>query len=181
MLGTLKHPRYTRISVGALALAVALPLTVPGFASTDFPQPSNQASSSQAISDSTRYTSCKKLRKIFPRGVAKNQASQDAALAHGYGPSTINKSAYKANRSFDKNGNRVVCEVSAVKARKNFRSELLAAKLLVSQAGERIENAGYVWRVGSVDGEAMAVTEDYRMDRLTLSVNAGTVTDAVWG
>ena len=181
MLGTLKHPRYTRISVGALALAVALPLTVPGFASTDFPQPSNQASSSQAISDSTRYTSCKKLRKVFPRGVAKNQASQDAALALGYGPSTINKSAYKANRSFDKNGNRVVCEVSAVKARKNFRSELLAAKLLVSQAGERIENAGYVWRVGSVDGEAMAVTEDYRMDRLTLSVNAGTVTDAVWG
>lgn len=68
-----------------------------------------------------------------------------------------------------------------MKARKNFRSELLAAKLLVAQAGERIENARYAWRVGSVDGEAMAVTEDYRMDRLTLSVNAGTVTDAVWG
>jgi len=51
----------------------------------------------------------------------------------------------------------------------------------VAQAGERIENAGYVWRVGSVDGEAMAVTEDYRMGRSTLSVNAGTVTDALWG
>ena len=68
-----------------------------------------------------------------------------------------------------------------MKARKNFRSELFAAKLLVAQAGERIENAGYVWRVGSVDGEALAVTEDYRMGRSTLSVNAGTVTDALWG
>jgi hypothetical protein len=27
----------------------------------------------------------------------------------------------------------------------------------------------------------MAVTEDYRMGRSTLSVNAGTVTDALWG
>ena len=177
----LRHPRYTLINVGALALAVALSLAVPGFASTDFPQPSNQASSSQAISDSTRYASCKKLRKVFPRGVAKNQASQDAALAQGYGPSTINESAYKANGLFDKNGNRVVCEVSAVNARKNFQSELLAAKLLVAQSAERIEKTGYAWRVGSVDGVAMAVTEDYRMDRLTLAVNTGTVTDALWG
>ena len=118
--------------------------------------------------------------------MAKNQASQDAALAQGYGPSTINESAYKANGLFDKNGNRVVCEVSAVNARKNFRSELLVAKLLVAkllvaQSAERIEKTGYAWRVGSVDGVAMAVTEDYRMDRLTLAVNTGTVTDALWG
>jgi len=179
MLRALRHPRYTLVS--ALALAVVLGGSVSSFATADFAQTSSQAVASQAGPNSMRYSSCKKLRKVFPRGVARNQASQNAALAQGYGPSTINKSAYQANRTLDKNGNRVVCEVSAAKARKNFRSELLTAELSVAQAGKQIEKAGYVWRVGSVDGEAMVVTEDYLIDRLTLSLNKRFVTDARWG
>lgn len=180
MRKALRHPKHALVRAGALSVVV-VSLAVPGFAASDDPQPGNQASSSEAINDSTRYTSCKKLRVVFPRGVAKNQRSQDAALAQGYGPPTISRSAYKANRALKKNGNRTVCEVSGAKARKNFRAELLTAELPVTHAREQIERAGYVWRVGSVDGEAMLVTEDYRVDRLTLSLNKGIVTDAGWG
>ena len=71
--------------------------------------------------------------------------------------------------------------MSAVKARKNFRNELLTAKLPNVQATQEIEQAGYEWRVGSVNGEAMLVTQDYRINRLTLSLNDGIVTEAKWG
>ena len=181
MLKALRPSRNPLACAGALIVVVVLFLAVPGFAASNYPQPGNQASSSEAINNSTRHPSCKKLRVVFPRGVVKNQRSQDAALAQGYGPPTINKSAYKANRTLDKNGNRAVCEVPAAKARKNFRTELLTAKLPVSQAGQEIEQAGYEWRVGSVDGEAMLVTEDYRINRLTVSLNNGIVTEARWG
>jgi len=165
----------------AITLAVFLSTSVPSFASVNFAHPTVESSASQAPTNSTRYTSCKKLRKVFPRGVSKNQVSRNAALAQGYGPSAINTSAYLANKELDKNGNRVACEVSAAKARKNFRSELLKAELPLEQAKKRIEKAGYMWRVGLVDGEAMVVTQDYRLDRLTLSVNKGTLTNAEWG
>ena len=180
MLKTLRHPKHALVSAGALS-DVVVSLAFPGFASPDYSEPGHQASSSEAVNDSTRYSSCKKLRVVFPRRVVKNQRSQDAALAQGYGPPTINKSAYKANRTLDKNGNRAVCEVPAAKARKDFRAELLTAKLPVSQAGQEIEQARYEWRVGSVDGEAMLVTEDYRINRLTVSLNNGIVTEARWG
>ena len=180
MLKALRHPKHSFVSAGALSVVV-VSLAVPGFASPDYPQPGNQASSSEAVNDSTRYSSCKKIRVVFPRGVVKNQRSQDAALAQGYGPPTINKSAYKANRTLDKNGNRAVCEVPAAKARKNFRTELLTAKLPMVQARQEIKQAGYQWRVGSVDGEAMVVTQDYRINRLTMSLNNEIITKAKWG
>jgi hypothetical protein len=44
-----------------------------------------------------------------------------------------------------------------------------------------IEQNGYTWRLGTIDGEPQAVTMDYRIDRLTLTVDAGIVTDATWG
>ena len=180
MLKTLRHPKHALVSAGAISIVV-VSLAVPGFASPDYSQPGNQASSSEAVNDSTRYSSCKKLRVMFPRGVVKNQRSQDRAIAQKYGQPTISRSAYTANKTLDKNGNRAVCEVSAAKARKNFRTELLAAKLPKVQAKQKIEQAGYQWRVGSVDGEAMLVTEDYRINRLTLSLNNGIVTAAIWG
>jgi hypothetical protein len=71
--------------------------------------------------------------------------------------------------------------VPAAKARKNFRAELLTAKLPIVQATQEIEQAGYEWRVGSVDGEAMLVTQDYRINRLTLSLNNEIITKAKWG
>ena len=180
MLKALRHPKHALVSAGVLPVVV-VSLAVPGFASPDYPQPGNQASSSEAVNDSTRYSSCKKLRVVFPQGVVKNQRSQDRAIAQKYGQPTINRSAYKANKTLDKNGNGAVCEVSAAKARKNFRNELLTAKLPMVQARQEIEQAGYEWRAGSVDGEAMLVTQDYRINRLTLSLNNGIITKAKWG
>lgn len=43
-----------------------------------------------------------------------------------------------------------------------------------------VEN-GYVSRVGSIDGEAMAVTMDYRADRFTFEVVDGVVTACTYG
>ena len=162
MLKALRHPKHSLVSAGALSVVV-VSLAVPGFASPDYPQPGNQASSSEAVNDSTRYSSCKKIRVVFPRGVVKNQRSQDKA------------------KTLDKNGNRAVCEIPAAKARKNFRTELLTAKLPMVQARQEIKQAGYQWRVGSVDGDAMLVTQDYRINRLTLSLNNGIITKAKWG
>ena len=43
-----------------------------------------------------------------------------------------------------------------------------------------VEN-GYVSRVGSIDGEPMAVTTDYRTDRFTVDVVDGAVTACTYG
>lgn len=60
-------------------------------------------------------------------------------------------------------------------------NELLAEPLPQDEATARIEEAGYVWRLGTIDGEPQAVTMDYRTDRLTLTTDNGLVTDATWG
>ena len=62
-----------------------------------------------------------------------------------------------------------------------FVEELLAEPLPQDEATTRIEEAGYAWRLGTIDGEPQAVTMDYRIDRLTLTVDDGLVTDATWG
>lgn len=62
-----------------------------------------------------------------------------------------------------------------------FVDDLLATPLPQDEATALIEEAGYVWRLGTIDGEPQAVTMDYRTDRLTLTVDQGVVTDAVWG
>jgi len=62
-----------------------------------------------------------------------------------------------------------------------FVEELLAEPLPQDEATARIEEAGYVWRLGTIDGEPQAVTMDYRIDRLTLTTDNGLVTDATWG
>lgn len=62
-----------------------------------------------------------------------------------------------------------------------FVDELLATPLPQDEATARIEEAGYTWRLGTIDGEPQAVTMDYRIDRLTLTTQDGLVIDAVWG
>lgn len=62
-----------------------------------------------------------------------------------------------------------------------FAEELIAAELSEEAAAALIEDAGYTWRVGSVDGDNRPLTMDYRTDRLTLTIDNGIVTDATWG
>jgi len=62
-----------------------------------------------------------------------------------------------------------------------FLNELLATPLPQDEATSRIEEAGYTWRLGTIDGEPQAVTMDYRIDRLTLTTQDGLVMDATWG
>lgn len=62
-----------------------------------------------------------------------------------------------------------------------FVNDLLATPLPQDEATARIEQAGYTWRLGTIDGEPQAVTMDYRIDRLTLTTQDGLVIDATWG
>ncbi|MGA0209778.1 MAG: hypothetical protein ACO3YU_05920 [Candidatus Nanopelagicales bacterium] len=62
-----------------------------------------------------------------------------------------------------------------------FVADLLAMPLPEDEAAARIEEAGYTWRLGTIDGEPQAVTMDYRIDRLTLTTQDGLVIDATWG
>lgn len=62
-----------------------------------------------------------------------------------------------------------------------FVDELLAEPLPQDEATTRIEEAGYSWRLGTIDGEPQAMTMDYRIDRLTLTTQDGLVIDATWG
>lgn len=64
---------------------------------------------------------------------------------------------------------------------RDFLADLIAEPLPQDEATERIEQAGYIWRLGTIDGEPQAVTMDYRLDRLTLTVDNGLVTDGAWG
>ena len=62
-----------------------------------------------------------------------------------------------------------------------FRADLVAAGLPQDEATALIEQNGYTWRLGTIDGVPQAVTMDYQMNRLTLTIDDGIVTDAVWG
>ena len=162
-------------------VGLVLALAPAASASSDYPQVGDQAASEELIDESTSFRSCKKMRKYYPRGVAKSTAAGNRARADGFGPAEVNKRVYKANKKLDTNGNRVGCEVSAAKARKQFRAELLEKEMPTAEAGEYTESAGYQWRVGSFDGIPQAVTMDYNIDRLTFDVNDGIVTDATCG
>ena len=62
-----------------------------------------------------------------------------------------------------------------------FVDGLLATPLPQDEATAMIDEAGYTWRLGTIEGEPQAVTMDYRPDRLTLTIDQGLVTDATWG
>jgi hypothetical protein len=62
-----------------------------------------------------------------------------------------------------------------------FSQDLINAGLTTEEAGVLIEENGYTWRLGTIDGEPQAVTMDYRTDRLTLTTQDNIVIDATWG
>ncbi len=124
-------------SVACVAMVgLVLALAPAASASSDYPQVGDQAASEELIDESTSFRSCKKMRKYYPRGVAKSTAAGNRARADGFGPAEVNKKVYKANKKLDTNGNRVACEVSAAKARKQFRAELLEKEMPTAEAGE---------------------------------------------
>ncbi len=53
--------------------------------------------------------------------------------------------------------------------------------MTIEQAQTYTESNGYVVRVGSVDGQPMAVTADYRTDRFTVSLVNGAVVGCTYG
>jgi hypothetical protein len=53
--------------------------------------------------------------------------------------------------------------------------------MTLAQASAFAESNGYSLRVGTVDGEPMAVTADYRPDRFTVSLESGAVVGCTYG
>jgi hypothetical protein len=72
-------------------------------------------------------------------------------------------------------------DMNITQEQRDFLAELVAEPMPQDEATALIEEAGYVWRLGTIDGEPQAVTMDYRTDRLTLTVDNGLVTDGTWG
>ena len=72
-------------------------------------------------------------------------------------------------------------DMNITQEQRDFLADLIADPMPQDQATAQIEEAGYVWRLGTIDGEPQAVTMDYRTDRLTLTVDDGLVTDGMWG
>lgn len=72
-------------------------------------------------------------------------------------------------------------DMNITQEQRDFLAELVAEPMPQDEATALIEEAGYVWRLGTIDGKPQAVTMDYRTDRLTLTVDNGLVTDGTWG
>ncbi len=54
--------------------------------------------------------------------------------------------------------------------------QMVDGSMTFEQAKAFAESNGYLARVGSIDGQPLAVTLDYRPDRFTLSIVANAVT-----
>ena len=59
--------------------------------------------------------------------------------------------------------------------------QMVDQRMTAEQADAVAESNGYSTRVGSIDGESLAVTADYRPDRFTLSTVSGAVTSCTYG
>ena len=62
-----------------------------------------------------------------------------------------------------------------------FAEDLVAQGVDEATAAEQIGAAGYTYRVVMIDGEPLAMTMDYRLDRINLTLENGIVVDATWG
>lgn len=59
--------------------------------------------------------------------------------------------------------------------------QMVDQRMTFDQASAFAESNGYTARIGSIDGQPLAVTADYRPDRFTVSVVAGAVTSCTYG
>ena len=59
--------------------------------------------------------------------------------------------------------------------------QMVSGAMTAEQASAFAASNGYTARVGSIDGEAQAVTADYRPDRFTLTTVGGAVTGCTYG
>jgi len=60
-------------------------------------------------------------------------------------------------------------------------TQMTDGRMTADQASAFAQSNGYTTRVGSIDGQPMAVTADYRPDRFTLAIDAGVVTGCTYG
>lgn len=59
--------------------------------------------------------------------------------------------------------------------------QMVDARMTFEQASAFAESNGYSARIGSIDGQSLAVTADYRPDRFTVSTVSGAVTSCTYG
>lgn len=59
--------------------------------------------------------------------------------------------------------------------------QMTTGRMTAEQASRFAGASGYLTRVGSIDGQPQAVTADYRPDRFTLALQAGTVVSCTYG
>lgn len=59
--------------------------------------------------------------------------------------------------------------------------QMVSGRMTVEQASSFAQSNGYTARVGSIDGESLPVTADYRPDRFTLAIAAGIVASCTYG
>ncbi len=57
---------------------------------------------------------------------------------------------------------------------------LVSSEISQEEAVRIIEDAGYEWRVASIDGVPQPTTRDYREDRVTMDIDDGNVVGARW-
>ena len=59
--------------------------------------------------------------------------------------------------------------------------KIVADGMTEADANQAAAEAGFTTRVGSIDGEPLATTRDYRIDRMTFDIENGVVTGCVVG
>jgi len=60
-------------------------------------------------------------------------------------------------------------------------AQMVSQAMTVERAQEYAQPLGYTVRIGSIDGQPLAVTADYRPERFTVSTVAGAVTSCTYG
>ena len=84
-----------------------------------------------------KYTSCKKMNKTYPAGVAKSVSASKKAVKQGFKAPEVSGSVYKSNKKLDKDKDGVACEKK--------RSSSAATKEGVCLAG----SVGYTYTPGA--------------------------------
>lgn len=76
-----------------------------------------QGAEPQAVPSVTKYSSCKKMNRAYPGGVAKSKSATNTKTVKGklvradseYRPK-VSKALYLKNKGLDRDGDRIACE-----------------------------------------------------------------------